>query len=342
MPVTPDDFKSLIPAPNTPICPKVIQQLVELPTKLWNLVSEMKNPDGTISDAFKAAIGLTVGGLAAPANLVASDGVGTSVALTWSPVTGAISYQVFRSLTNDTTTAGTAIGSPSATSYSDASAVSGQTYWYWVKAVNAGGVSDFSTGDSGHWGATTSTPIHYYSTQDVPIPAGWATIAVTVYGDGGGGGGGSFNPVIVGGVGYGGGGGGSGGKTTVTGIAVTTGNTIRLQIGTGGNGGASASTGTSGQGSTVINATTLANIAQAGGGGGGGAGVVIPPGSTPPAGSAGSGGTTVGNAGHVGAINTGGVGGTGVDGYGAGGAGGNLVTAGTAGSIGHVVITPNG
>lgn len=336
MPVTPDEFKELIPAPNTQICPKVIQLLVQLAVRTWELVSEMKNPDGTISDEFKAAIGLTVGGLAAPTNVAATDGGASSITITWSAVAGASSYKIYRNSVNDSSTA-SQIGSPSSTTFTDTSGITGTVYWYFLKATNAGGDSDFSTGDSGYWGGSSGNKIHFSASQTWTVPAGVTTIDLECWGGGGNGGGRNTSFLPVGANCGGGGGGGSGEYRIRSALAVTLGDEIVITIAeltsldlvnNGSAGGTSAAT----RSSTILiqsNGGGGGLVGQPGAGGAGGAG-----------GSGGSGGTsTSGNAGTAGAtITTGGTGGAAVNSYGAGGTGHQTATQG---GLGHVAITPH-
>ena len=343
MAVTPAQAKALIPAANTSICYKVIQLFIRLPTFIYLLVSEMKNSDGTWSDSFKAALGLTVGGLGIPGNVTASDGTySTYVRITWSAVTSAQSYTVWRSTTNDSTVA-TQIGSPPSLTLDDGTVTVGQRYFYFVKAVNAGGVSLFSAGDAGNAGAAaipTSTARHFDDTGTWSVPTGVTSVRVDTYGGGGEGGGGAQSIGSTGWVAYGGGGGGAGGHTIKLLQVVSPGQTLTITIGKSVSGENQflqanvAASGGSGQFTSVVNTTTLGDlgVAYGGGGGGGGRG-----GTGGTAGTAGSGSETV-NAGIAGTIGTGGAGGTAT--YGAGGAGGGTGTAGTRGSSGHVIITP--
>ncbi|MEV7022700.1 PHB depolymerase family esterase [Kitasatospora sp. NPDC093558] len=75
--------------------------------------------------------GPTTPGLPAPAGLTASAGGPDSIALSWQPVSGAASYQVFR----DGATAGTTTG----TSFTDTGLAAGTSYTYTVAAVDASG-----------------------------------------------------------------------------------------------------------------------------------------------------------------------------------------------------------
>ena len=76
--------------------------------------------------------GLTASTLLAPSSLAATAASG-SVALTWTAVTGAKSYNVYRSTTR--VGPGTLLGNTASINYSDTSAVSGTTYYYYVTAV---------------------------------------------------------------------------------------------------------------------------------------------------------------------------------------------------------------
>jgi len=79
---------------------------------------------------------------AAPTGLSATGG-DQKVDLTWSPVTGATSYNIYRSLTTGGPY-GTAIVSPTA-SYTDSTVTNGTKYYYVVYAVNSAGESATSS-----------------------------------------------------------------------------------------------------------------------------------------------------------------------------------------------------
>ena len=86
---------------------------------------------------------------AIPGTPTASDGTFSDrVRVTWSAVSGATQYQVYRA----TSATGTKslLGSPTAASYDDMGAVAGTTYYYWLKACNSAGCSGFSGYDSGY------------------------------------------------------------------------------------------------------------------------------------------------------------------------------------------------
>ncbi|MEP7009399.1 MAG: M12 family metallo-peptidase [Acidobacteriota bacterium] len=86
---------------------------------------------------------------AAPAGVSATDGTYTDrVRITWNAVSGA-TYSVFRA-TSTSGTKTTLATSLTATSLDDTSAVAGQTYYYWVKAMNSSSSSDFSSYNTGY------------------------------------------------------------------------------------------------------------------------------------------------------------------------------------------------
>jgi len=86
----------------------------------------------------------------APAGVAASDGTfADRVRVTWGSVPGATGYEVWRHASDDSGPAGLT-ASVTGTSWDDTSAASGQVYYYWLKATNAGGASDFSESDAGY------------------------------------------------------------------------------------------------------------------------------------------------------------------------------------------------
>ena len=92
----------------------------------------------------------------APTGVAASDGTFTNkVLVSWKASSGAAAYEVWRGASNKTNAAGL-LGEAAATSYADTTAVAGTTYYYWVRARNAAGLSGFSGANAGF--------------QAVPIP----------------------------------------------------------------------------------------------------------------------------------------------------------------------------
>jgi len=71
------------------------------------------------------------------------------VQITWAAVTNATSYQIFRSTTNDVSTATKIIGGVTTDIFDDTSAMASTTYYYWVRAKNSLGNGLFSVAEIG-------------------------------------------------------------------------------------------------------------------------------------------------------------------------------------------------
>jgi hypothetical protein len=97
--------------------------------------------------------------LFSPTGVSATGGAYTDkVAITWTASSGATAYDVYRNTSNNSASSVQInVSDVAGTSYDDTSAVAGTTYWYWVKAKNAGGASGFSAGDSGYRLTVTAT-----------------------------------------------------------------------------------------------------------------------------------------------------------------------------------------
>jgi hypothetical protein len=86
----------------------------------------------------------------APTGILASDGTfSDGVHVSWNASAGATSYQVWRATTNKSSRA-TLIGTSTTPLFNDTTATPGVTYYYWIRAVNAGGTSGFSSSNSGY------------------------------------------------------------------------------------------------------------------------------------------------------------------------------------------------
>jgi hypothetical protein len=85
-----------------------------------------------------------------PTNVSAAENeFSEKITITWTASFQAAAYDVYRNTSDNS--AGSVKINPSditVTSYDDTSTVVGTTYWYWVKAKNVIGYSDFSAGDS--------------------------------------------------------------------------------------------------------------------------------------------------------------------------------------------------
>ena len=84
-----------------------------------------------------------------PRGVSATDGTYTTkVRVSWTPVSGASSYNVLRGASSTTATA--IVASAAGVTYDDTSASTGSTWYYAVQAVNSGGTSAASTANSGY------------------------------------------------------------------------------------------------------------------------------------------------------------------------------------------------
>lgn len=91
-----------------------------------------------------------------PTGVSASDGTYTDkVEVIWNASPGAVSYEIWRNAVEDSATATQLAGSVHQTRYDDFTAGAGTTYYYWVKARNSLGTSNFSESDSGYREAST-------------------------------------------------------------------------------------------------------------------------------------------------------------------------------------------
>jgi cytochrome c peroxidase len=91
--------------------------------------------------------------------------------LTWDAARGATLYRVFRNTTNDATTA-VVLGTTAEGAFFDATAVVGQTYFFWVRGENGTVVSGLSQPDQGTRanGVTNFGPV--LPLNPPPVPAG--------------------------------------------------------------------------------------------------------------------------------------------------------------------------
>ncbi len=81
-----------------------------------------------------------------PPSLVSAAAVGlTGIKVTWTSVSDAKGYQVFRNTSDNSNTAQKIINLANVTNYADTAPSTNTTYYYWVKATNSGGSSGFSS-----------------------------------------------------------------------------------------------------------------------------------------------------------------------------------------------------
>jgi probable HAF family extracellular repeat protein len=86
-----------------------------------------------------------------PTDVQASDGTYMDkVQISWTPSLGTTSYTVYRATSSNTWARKTVLGTTSETFFNDNTAVPMSTYFYYVRASNVYGSSDFSSYDAGY------------------------------------------------------------------------------------------------------------------------------------------------------------------------------------------------
>jgi cytochrome c peroxidase len=110
------------------------------------------------------------GALFAPNNLTASDGhYADKIGVMWEVVRGAKLYRIFRATANNQASA-VDVGTTEANYFFDMSPATGQVYFYWVRAENAGSISVLSNADQGLRAAGTDNPDTFMPPLN-PMPA---------------------------------------------------------------------------------------------------------------------------------------------------------------------------
>lgn len=180
-PRPPSDFLKLIPSVTAAFCGRFLDFL-KFPALFAELYSYERTEQGDISDAFCADIGLCIGTLPVGGGggggggtgtlntpvVTATDGAFTDkIVISWNaiaPITGSIRYEVWRGDSNNATLAHKLSDVNTVSSFTDDGShanfplVSGQIYWYFIRAFDDGGnSSSYSQGDSGYEGALVST-----------------------------------------------------------------------------------------------------------------------------------------------------------------------------------------
>ncbi|MHA1287493.1 MAG: BspA family leucine-rich repeat surface protein [Candidatus Thorarchaeota archaeon] len=93
-----------------------------------------------------------------PSSISATDGTYTDrVYVSWSDVSSASSFEVYRCTSTSTSSCGSALTSQSGTTYNDYDGTAGVTYYYRAKACNSGGCSAFSDYDTGYRAVSDTT-----------------------------------------------------------------------------------------------------------------------------------------------------------------------------------------
>ncbi|MFA7407812.1 MAG: hypothetical protein WCY93_08375 [Anaerolineaceae bacterium] len=96
---------------------------------------------------------------AVPTGVAASDGTYTDkVRVTWNASNGATYYRVFRNTSNTHTGETVLVSNHPASPFDDTTATPGTSYYYWVKACNTVGCSDYSIVDTGYRAVSMTTP----------------------------------------------------------------------------------------------------------------------------------------------------------------------------------------
>jgi hypothetical protein len=114
---------------------------------------------------FSLSINLDPEAIPAPTNVSATDGTQCDVFITWSDVSAAEVYDVYRSVDNPPCP-GTPIGTTQQNSYIDTLALPGQVYFYAVRARNACTSSDCSNANSGFGTAEPGVPENVSASDD--------------------------------------------------------------------------------------------------------------------------------------------------------------------------------
>jgi len=107
-------------------------------TYYYNVAAYNNGGEGSKSNAVSATTLLV-----APTNITAKANSSNSITVSWSPVTGATNYRIYRNTTS--TDDYKQVGVSTTTSYTDASVAAVTTYYYKVTAYNDGGESSQST-----------------------------------------------------------------------------------------------------------------------------------------------------------------------------------------------------
>lgn len=122
-------------------------------------------------------------GLPSVLRVTASDGAyDDKVVVSWSAVSGAQSYEIWRGTSDDPDTATRVKSSEKNTVWEDAGVTPGMKCWYWVRACDAGGVGLWGASDSGYRTLAAPTDITATTTQADGVKVSWNLNVSTVAG----------------------------------------------------------------------------------------------------------------------------------------------------------------
>ncbi len=166
-PVAPSEVKSKIPGLNGNFCEKFVKSL-GLGKDIHALVSYFFKDDGTFTDEFIADWCLQAscnqtggGGNGTGLRVDATDGLADHILVTWTTVPGALTYDLYRSNTDNFSQATIVSGSNTGLSYNDTTVTVGTFYYYWVRANSATAILATSDSDRGYAGelSTNLAPV---------------------------------------------------------------------------------------------------------------------------------------------------------------------------------------
>lgn len=247
-PVTPAEFKALVPTGSETLCDTVPKTLIKLPHLFAKWYAWAFTESGEVSSSFRAQFptsatgdgtgGTVVGSIPAAPVMKETLDQDWGLKVSWAASSGATYYQVKRGDTNDVGAA-QLVGPEQIlkAEYQDKQILSGVGYYYWARACNTVGYSA--------WSATPASGTHTAWLGFTQLSAGTTSVItadqdgqiLTIYAIGGGGGGGTAvvvpNAYGTGYITVKGGGGGGGGCLMFK-YKVATGQKVKI---TGGNGG---------------------------------------------------------------------------------------------------------
>lgn len=238
-PVLPSDFESNTPSPTDTTC-TAWTKIIANQNLLRQFFGWMLTSEGAFSDEFLAEIGSTSGSLAAPSGVTASSDRTTDVRVSWSAVSGASTYSLWKGVSEDDLELYQ--DDLTSTSYDDTSVTTGTVYFYAVKAHSTTQNSSLSSTVSGKKVSATPAddPITWQGTgtSSVTVPAGKTQMELRIWGGGGYGGANTVEggnqwdiPINILPHLKGGGGGSSGSFLRITGITVAEGDVFVLEAG---------------------------------------------------------------------------------------------------------------